>query len=311
MKYLPFLTGSYSTAPGLAPLGRKGHREDLEVFDIDDLYATYIHNKIKCREENIRKYYLEYQLKEKTQVQVVSFILSQLRNFYHKQFSFSKKDTSGYLINKFNSEEIHWDTKMRLVNNDKYLSLLDAVCSQLQEDFAICQLDKDENSIVALHLCAPNNWSPGDKIGGTFNEIHEAVPGMKKAMDNHAKMLQSLIYKGPFTRFAWGISTDYRLNHHPSPPPGKNNKDWNGRKISASTKLYVRTEKQNIIGFPSANAFLFTIRTYFYNVDALTDHEKKMLYYAIEDMSPESKIYKGVAGKEDILKKKLIYGDED
>ncbi|HCN82673.1 MAG TPA: DUF3445 domain-containing protein, partial [Sphingobacteriaceae bacterium] len=29
-----------------------------------------------------------------------------------------------------------------------------------------------------------------------------------------------------------------------------------------STYLYVRVERQNLIGFPEVNAFLFTIRTY-------------------------------------------------
>ncbi len=152
-----------------------------------------------------------------------------------------------------------------------------------------------------------NHWSPGVKIGGTFNEIHDPVPGMQKVMDNHVKMLQLLFKKGPFTRFAWGIAKDDRLNHHPSAPKDFKGIDWNGRKISPSTKLFVRTEKQNLIGFPSANAFLFTIRTYFYDIDDLLPVEKKLLYYAADDMSPEARIYKGVSGK-DILKKTLLTG---
>ena len=132
---------------------------------------------------------------------------------------------------------------------------------------------------------------------------------MQKVMDNHSKMMQLLINKGPFTRFAWGISTDDRLNHHPSVPKGFKGKDWHGRKISSYTKLYVRTEKQNMIGFPGVNALLFTIRTYFYDVDSLSPIEKRKLYYAIEDMSPESRIYKGVSGKEEILKKRLMAND--
>jgi hypothetical protein len=307
MKYLPFVTGTYSTAPGLIPLGKKGHREALEVFDFDDQYEKYCTNKRECRKENIRKYYIEHQFKQETYLQVIAFIISQLRNFCHEQFRFSKKiNHSGILLNKLNGEEIEWDSSFNLINNNKYLSLLDAVCSQLQEDIAVCQLSNEDNKIVALHLCAPNCWSPGEKIGGTFNEIHEPVPGMQKVMDNHGKMLQLLINNGPFTRFAWGISTDDRLNHHPSAPKGFKGKDWFGRKISPSTKLFVRTEKQNMIGFPAINAFLFTIRTYFYDIEELTPTEKKMLYYAVEDMSPESRIYKGVNGKEEILKARLM-----
>ncbi len=72
MKYLPFLTGTYSTAPGLTPLGEKAHREDLEIFDFDNLYDKYFRNKQECRKENIHKYYLEHQLNTETYSLVIA-----------------------------------------------------------------------------------------------------------------------------------------------------------------------------------------------------------------------------------------------
>ena len=36
--------------------------------------------------------------------------------------------------------------------------------------------------------------------------------------ENKIACLSENARKGPFVRFAWGFSTDTRLNHHPEPP---------------------------------------------------------------------------------------------
>ncbi len=87
-------------------------------------------------------------------------------------------------------------------------------------------------------------------------------------------MLKMIIDKEPFTRFAWGISTDDRLNHHPEPPVGYDPEEWRGRKFS--DQFFVRVERQNLIGLKEVDAFIFTIRTYFYDVEALNSEEKKL-----------------------------------
>ena len=45
MKYLPFLNGIYSTAPGLIPVAKQEVEEDKLIFQIDDLYNDYLKNK--------------------------------------------------------------------------------------------------------------------------------------------------------------------------------------------------------------------------------------------------------------------------
>jgi len=120
-------------------------------------------------------------------------------------------------------------------------------------------------------------------------------------------MLVTAVQKGPFFRFAWGLATDTRLNHHPDPRPGFDPAAWQGRSVLAEGgQLYLRVERQTINGLPACNAFLFTIRTYFYTIDELTATEKKALVMAVESMSPESLEYKGLKGKSDILAKILL-----
>ena len=160
--------------------------------------------------------------------------------------------------------------------------------------------------LAAIHLCAPNHWAAEDKVGKPFNVVHAPVPGMEKTMPHYFKMLQSVIQKGPFTRYAWGIATDNRLNHHPEAPPGINKQQWQGRAIDEHSQLYIRTERQNLVGFPQVNAFMFTIRTYFYEVTQLNNNEKKALWSAVRGMSEEALAYKGLTGVTDFLSKHLF-----
>lgn len=307
MKYLPFLTGKYSTSPGLIAIDKNPVASEKLIFQVDDQYNNYIENKTTCRKEDIYKYYCISRLSDSTITAVNKYIAYQLSKEYPQIFTLKDDRNVFSLHNSLLNETIQWKDDWANTEGDKYVSLFDALCCYVQEDVAIVQLQDDENWLTAIHLCSPNHWSPTEKCGQNFEAIHVPVPGMDKTMQQHPKMLSAIIQKGPFTRFAWGISTDNRLNHHPSPPPGIDSSYWNGRlEGNDSTKFYVRTERQNLVGFAEENAFLFTIRTYFYDIDVLDTNEKVLLWEAIETMPKESKQYKGVDKMENELKKKLL-----
>jgi len=306
MKYLPFLTGTYSVAPGLAAIAKAETDHDKFVFQIDNTYNSYIENKTACRKENMHKYYCEHHLSLQTNQYINAYIASQLQKEYPSIFDFNDNGESCFLINIKTREVIRWDKSTMQLNNSKYCSVLDALCSQVQEDLAICQLQNDKDWMAAIHLCAPNHWAAAEKIGKPFDAVHAPVPGMQKTFVHYFKMLQSIVEEGPFTRFAWGISTDTRLNHHPEAPEGIEMTEWQGRKINESAELFIRTERQNLIGFPGVNAFLFTIRTYFYEVRLLDNSEKKQLWSAVRSMSPASLAYKGLTEATGYLAKKLF-----
>lgn len=306
MKYLPFIEGGYSVAPGLIPMQKALHARDKLVFQIDHLYKDYINNKLACRKENISKYFCAHDLKNETASIVNRYIVTQLFGEHPSFFDLHNTDDEFHFLNKTTKEELRWNTDWTNVSGDKYISLFDALCSQLQEDFAICQIENDNDWMAAIHLCAPNHWAALDKVGRSFDIVHAPVPGMEKNMKHYFKMLSTVINKGPYTRFAWGISTDNRLNHHPQSPPGIDDDYWYGRTTDENnTELFVRVERQNLIGFPEVNAFLFTIRTYFYAVDELNKEEKISLMNAVESMSPESLHYKGLSDKKEFLRRRL------
>ncbi|WP_153796523.1 heme-dependent oxidative N-demethylase family protein [Foetidibacter luteolus] len=305
MKYLPFLTGTYSTAPGLWPIARQTDFDKL-IFQITDDYINYLQNKTDCRKENMGKYYCEERLLPSTSRAVNHYIAAQLQQEYPHYFEFSENGSYCTFINLQTRQVLRWHKESNELSGPGYLSVFDALCCQVQEDFAICQLQEDDDWMAAIHLCAPNHWGAEDKTGKNFNAVHAPVPGMEKTQAHHSKMLQSIVHKGPFTRFAWGIATDNRLNHHPQPPPGIDADWWQGRKIDAHAQLYIRTERQNLVGFPETNAFLFTIRTYFYPVALLENHEKRALWSAVRSMSPQSLLYKGLTEATGFLAEKLF-----
>ncbi|MBT1702215.1 heme-dependent oxidative N-demethylase subunit alpha family protein [Chryseosolibacter indicus] len=309
MKYLPFILGTYSTAPGLTLMNKATPGKDQLVFHIDETYKEYLNNKVMCRKEDIRKYYLEHALATSTTALINRYILHQLVKEYPEQFIFENDDNNYSLVNRTTEEKIQWSDDWTSVEGNLYLSLFDALCCQLQEDVAVFQIDDNEKDyLTAIHLCAPNHWSPAAKIGKPFDQIHEPVPNMERVTSHYFKMLSSIINsRGPFTRFAWGIATDTRLNHHPEPPPHTDAAIWNGRQTNNTNQLFfIRTERQNLIGFPEVNTFLFTIRTYFYEVDILTDKEKSALLTAVNSMSAETLRYKGLDKTFHSLKSKLL-----
>lgn len=305
MKYLPFLTGTYTTAPGLTPMAKADGRDKL-FFQIDDTYEHYIENKRECRRENIRKYFCEHKLNSNTIKAVNQFIANQLVLEYPQQFIFQSAEEKIELTNTRTNEILKWTPDWQAVENKNYLSLLDALCSQAQEDLAIFQLQDTEDYLSAIHLCSPNHWAPSDKIGKPFSAIHAPVPAMERTLLHYQKMLSAIVNTHTAsTRFAWGIATDTRLNHHPEAPPGIEQHEWDGRKHDENTTWYVRSERQNLIGLPEVNAFLFTIRTYFYKVDELLHHEKLMLLSAVKSMSQDTLRYKGLTDSVGLLEEKL------
>ena len=307
MKYLPFLDGKYSTAPALHAMSKAEDPRDNFVFHLDEQYDAYLNNKLNCRQEDIHKYYLEAEQHGATMASINKLIVKQLTTEYPADFVLETEHPRHTLLNRRSGKTLQWDDDWIHIEQTEYLSLFDALSSQVQEDIAICQLDADRDWLAAIHLCSPNHWAPSEKIGRPFSSVHQVVPGMEKLNQQYFKMLQTAVQKGPFFRFAWGIATDTRLNHHPVPPPGVDPVYWQGRKVEAGeSDIYLRVERQTITGIPSCNAFLFTIRTFFYAIDELAADEKKALYTAVQGMSPQSLEYKGLTDKVEILRTRLM-----
>ncbi len=185
-----------------------------------------------------------------------------------------------------------------------YVSTLDALAAQVQEDLAVVCRAGGSNWLSAIHLCYPNHWSAQEKIGKDFAAIHAPVAGMEKINRRADAIVNTMIAGKTMVRFAWGLSTDTRLNHHPEPPMNIPPLKWQGRNFDPNNpRLYLRIERQVIWGLPKYEAVLFVIRTYFRDCHAIKKdpHLRAQLVSAIRSMTPDSLIYKGLFESKDSI----------
>lgn len=305
--YFPLPKGRYQVKVGLARLGtdRGNGRADRHAFQIDCQWCRYRQAKLSARAENLAKYYAtDVHLSMRGRRALAEWMIPRLCKEHPGQFQWERKDDeTGSLHCRLSGETIELNPAPELsgVRNGPlphYVDILDALASQVQEDIALIELDESGvDRLTALHLCFPNNWAAQSRIGTDFTTMHQPVPGFEKIARQHRQLTRSLVTDGPFVRFAWGLTTDARLNHHPEPPPGFGDPAvWCGRRFDADEgQLYLRVERQVIQGLPEARAFAFLIRTYLTPVPELSADERECLAGAVENMPPEARRYKGLA----------------
>ncbi|MFN6572490.1 DUF3445 domain-containing protein [Dendronalium sp. ChiSLP03b] len=309
------MSGRYEVKPGMMPFGicLGNGQADQQVFQIDDNFIHYRQAKLLARAERLSKYYQTCNYSKAVAGAIARLIINRLTQ-EHPQYFDCQKLTANTL--KFHSqltqETLYLDADWQLqqVQGSQvvpvYASTLDALATQIQEDLTvICRGSDGSNWLSAFHLCYPNHWSAEEKIGTDFATIHAPVAGMEKINRRADAIAHTMITQKPMVRFAWGLSTDTRLNHHPEPPPDISVSQWQGRSFDLQhPKLYLRIERQVIWGLPEYEAALFSIRTYFRDCTVIKQDSvlRSKLHTAIQSMSLESLLYKGlVKSKASIL----------
>jgi hypothetical protein len=313
--YFPLMNGRYEVKPGMMLFGScfGNGQADQQVFQIDENFAHYHQAKLLARAERLSKYYQTHNYSKAVAGAIARLIVERLIQEHPQYFSYQKSTAKTSIFSSQLTKEIlYLDAEWQLQRVEgssvfpAYTSILDALAAQVQEDMTvICRGEDDCNWLSAVHLCYPNHWSAEEKIGKDFAAIHTPVAGMEKINRRADAIVNTMINYKPMVRFAWGLSTDTRLNHHPEPPPSLLVNHWQGRRFNPENpQLYLRIERQVIWGLPENEAALFTIRTYFRDCALLKKDSllRVKLCAAIESMSPESLIYKGLAdSKADIL----------
>ncbi len=303
-RYFPIPDGRYHVRAGLRALSEKdvSASNDWRAFQFDNEFSKYRVNKDACRNEAMGKYYLHETSKASVECEVAVWFAKQLAVESPDYFELHQGSSVCELECRLTKETISFDKHGKLQSQAHYLSLFDALSSQVQEDLAIVVLSGESDMTTSLHLCAPNHWSPADKIAKSFVEIHNPIAEIEKVNATAAQIVQAMIYKAPYERFAWGICCDTQLNQHPEPPPGQSA----GRSFEdAGKRLWLRVERQTTRGFPDSQAALFTIRTYFLACEDLSKLELEKLSSALDSMTEASRRYKGVFESFDTIQNSL------
>jgi len=298
-RFFPLAHGTYDVAAGLRPLGTDfgNGAADARIFLFDTNQARYRASKLRARAERLDTYYpLPVRLDPELRGAATRFIAETLAR-ESPQFFALKPDASGFeLQSVLTQERFVFSAKSELLDQEtnvapKYRDGLDALATLVQEDVALWQRAADGAEwLAAVHLCFPNHWAAEDKVGHAFNAVHAPVAGFERLAKAAPSLIDGIITKGPFVRFAWGVATDAELNHHPRA-------EFQGRAFDPQKpELYLRIERQTLHGFAAQQGSLFTIRTYFLNCETeLSASERAALASAIQSMTPESLVYKGLA----------------
>lgn len=293
-KYFPPASGVYQVAPGLRPFPTDfgNDVQDRLVFQIDREWSKYRANKLACREERFTKYFVQAPGRPEALDRANEIIRATLQQEHAEHF----EQTSDELWCKLSQQRIGLKQPAR--------ELFAALSEQVQEDLVIFERRPDRTSFLSLaHICAPGFWSPEEKVGRNFTEIHEPVPHAETMNKYSDALVDGAIRKGPLTRFTWGFVVDDRLNHHPEPPPGVAKSEWDGPRFSPSKPFWIRIERQVLLGMPEVDAFLFSIRTHFLTAEEVLakPEQVRALRAAVASMSPESLTYKSLSGTRDEL----------
>jgi len=283
------------------------------LFQFDADFVRFRANKVACRAENLDKYVLAQNLAPELTEAVLRLLVVRLALEHPDFFTLGMGDHgAGVLQCALTGETLIFGQGMTLEDADRpnitppYRDAFDAVCSQASEDIAVIHAPPGETDrIVALHLCAPSHWSGADKIGGSFIATHDDVPGFEKISRASGPLLDTLVNRGPFVRFNWGIEFSDRLNQHTDPPPGVGRADWNPRVFdpSAAEPFYLRVERQVLWGLPDVDAFVFAIRVYHTPARELrADPDKRAaLAKALRTMPDATRHYKDLASTADAI----------
>lgn len=271
----PWSSGKFLISAGLRPL------EDRQVFLPEENLSYYLENKKILRQENLSKHYpMPVGLAHEEMQQIALTLNVRL-----------KKDLPDY----------HLDPQFS--GRDE----IDSIISQVPEDFAVWKMEDNKEWLALIHLSSSNHWDAREKIGRSFTESHGPIPHIDSISKAAPKIFEQIQKRGAVERFAWGVATDNRLNHHPEPPPGILSEDWKGRSFDRSApKLYVRVERQTL--FPLSKTCLgFTIKTYFHDVAKLPQEDIQLIAKSIEGMDERVLHYKGLHQDRDAILSWLLY----
>jgi hypothetical protein len=180
--------------------------------------------------------------------------------------------------------------------------LAEFVALLLQEDLVVLRLQPAPAVMEAMHVLFPSAWNPAEKVGRSFAEVHAPVVHNEKLVAAGEELMRTVVQRGPFMRWAWGLHRDGELCHHPllhrqpdeplAPSPDE-----------AAAATWLRIERQTFIPMPDLSRAVFTIRTFVEPLQALADDPIgcNALAAAIAGMSNEALAYKGLVQRRDPL----------
>ncbi len=306
--YRPFLNGRYEVSAGLFRFGqpipwRQDGAGETHTFALDREYPRFVRSKAAAHRRALHEYAgeagLTPELREAALTHVARTLAADSAGALHWDGRTFRNDHLGWAARL----DLRWGgiehlerfaaPHAALVEDLTPVGALDFLGLNAPEDLAVIARGDGGDWLAATHVLSPQHWDPRDKLGRDFVAVHAPVAGSGPMNATAPRLVDAVITRGPFIRFAWGISMGDRLDHHPAAPPDADR--------HAATRFhpggaFLRVERQTLTGFPAAGGALFTIRpsTTPLTQAVQTPEHAARLAQALRSMTPDQVRYKGL-----------------
>ncbi|THF88593.1 DUF3445 domain-containing protein [Deinococcus sp. KSM4-11] len=307
--YRPFMGGQYEVAAGLFRLGtqpipwREDGAPEAHTFAFDDTYPAFLASKAASHRRALHEYAGEANLSTTLREAALSFLATTMAaesdgvitwdgvSLHNAQLGWT-----AHLDLRRGSVEGLTRTRAPLsgvIADIEPIHALDFLGLNVQEDLAVIARGPAGDWLAATHVLNPQHWDPRDKLGRDFVAVHAPVAGSGPMNATAPRLVDAVITRGPFVRFAWGLAMTDRLDHHPAGPPDD---DRHSQTRFDPERAFLRVERQTLTGFPHADGALFTIRPYTsaLTMAVMTPEQAAALARALRSMTPAQVAYKGL-----------------
>jgi hypothetical protein len=168
------------------------------------------------------------------------------------------------------------------------------------EDFAI--LDASDGRIPWLAVCLPSRWSPSDKVGCAFAEVHAPVADNEVLIAASDHLVRLVTGGDRWERFVWTLTDSPTLDRHPARTgPSRWDASLSADRLAAAT--YFRSERQTFIPVAETRLAIFTIHVEVRPLQSVvaSGADAARLEAALATMSPAVLAYRGLAPARDRL----------
>ncbi|WP_085881629.1 heme-dependent oxidative N-demethylase family protein [Oceanibacterium hippocampi] len=170
----------------------------------------------------------------------------------------------------------------------------------VQEDLCLMEERDGAFLLTAASLSFPTRWTLREKIGRSFDAIHEPVPGFNGVFSGpSAAVMGRLAPERSVWRLNWTLLDDPALHL----PEGHGGDALNPAITpdNAGDKLIFRVERQTLRRLPESRAILFTIRIHRTPLRAFSDRpdQAAALASALRTMPEDLARYKSLPGIRD------------
>jgi len=185
---------------------------------------------------------------------------------------------------------------------------LEAAARLVPEDLLLLaprrQNDSDDPSwyLEAAALAFPAHWVLAEKMGQPMQMIHQPVPHYDERLSRPVDRFFTAMKIGPISsRMNWSlqIGRDLFTPRRISRKAAANNDDFH--------QLFLRVENQTLRKLPDTGYIAFTIRTHMLPMTLWQDDRDALQSMAdmMQNMSPATKLYKGVPLYEPLVRRAL------